>query len=327
MSQKNGSTRRFFEDWSQLELGLLGVILVLVVTGVAITLLLGRMLLNSPTEAGDAITGLPPGATEEATAEAATDETGLPVIELSPTVGSAGSTVTVRGEGWPDGSRVVIYLVPSEPPRYAVNSVIVDPDGTFAIDIIVPSDPRWLSESPVPVLALTDDERISSQAMLSISGPVDLPQEAPTTEPTTEPTVEPTTQPSGAGPTATPRQPTATPTANPTIVPTRVPAPIPAPPVGAGVAQLAVNANLNVRAGPGTNYPILGVLLYGQKAEIIGRNPQGDWWQVRFAGTYNDHGWVSAAYATAVNISNVPIVYAPPPPPPPPAKPTATPPP
>ncbi|RME50454.1 MAG: SH3 domain-containing protein [Caldilineae bacterium] len=47
---------------------------------------------------------------------------------------------------------------------------------------------------------------------------------------------------------------------------------------------------MNVRAGPGTNYPIVGSLESGAQARITGKNPQGDWWEVEM--TNGAPGWV-----------------------------------
>jgi PKD repeat protein len=220
------------------------------------------------------------------------DSGAAPTISLSPDTGAPGTVVSVSGEGWPAQSRVVIYLVPIDPPNYAINSAVADANGQFKVDFFVPSDPRWLNQSPVPVLAELDDGSRSAQAMLNISSPTDE----------TQPSVTP--QPDGGG---------AQPTPTPTIAP-------PAP----GAPGLTVNTTaLNVRRGPGVVYDIVGVMLAGQQGEIIGRNNDATWWQIAFPGAREGLGWVSAAYVTAENIANVPIVAPPPPPatPPPPPPP------
>ncbi len=220
-----------------------------------------------------------------------------PALTLEPTTGAAGATVKVSGSGFPAGSRVVISLAPSQPPAYAVNSALADANGGFAVDLIVPSDPRWLDESPVPIVAAVDGQNVKAQAALTIITPSD-----------------------GA--------PIATAAASSDIVVVAAVPATPPPPPPASVAQLATTANLNVRSGPGVNYDILGVLLLGQQAEIIGRSPDSTWWQIKFAGAKQGFGWVSAQFAQANNIGNVPIVNAPAPPPtpvpPPPSPPDVT---
>jgi hypothetical protein len=89
------------------------------------------------------------------------------------------------------------------------------------------------------------------------------------------------------------------------------PSPTPQPSVATAVA----NVNLNIHNGPGTAYPVLGVLLAGQTAQITGISPDGGWWQIRFSSVTSQQGWVSAAFVTVQNTQNVPVVQGPPPPP------------
>lgn len=81
----------------------------------------------------------------------------------------------------------------------------------------------------------------------------------------------------------------------------------------------ANNSAVNLRSGPGTNYPRQGALQRGQSLPIIGRNADSSWWQV---ATANGTRWIAASVTSASNVSdNIPIGAAPPPPQPP----TATP--
>jgi uncharacterized protein YraI len=264
------------KQWSMLEYTLLGVAAVLLLTAAGLTAVVPGGLIgggDTPSATPTLTAGLPgdiPGPAETQT------------LTLSPATGAPGATIKAQGQGWPAGSRIVISLVPTTPPAYTGNSAIVDNTGSFTVEIIVPSDPRWLEESPVPVLAQLDDGSRSAQAMLTIVSPT-IGGDKPAVTPAPITTV-------------TPVRPAVTPT--------------PPPP---SVAQLTVNANaLNVRTGPNLNYGILGVLLNGQKAEVTGRNTDATWWQIKFPSG-DGRAWVSAAYATAENIGNVPIVAAPPP--------------
>lgn len=101
---------------------------------------------------------------------------------------------------------------------------------------------------------------------------------------------------------------TETPTATPTPEPPT--ATVPAGP------SLTTLTDLNVRAGPGTNYDFVGLLLSGRTADIIGRDEGRQWWQIRFDPAPNGIGWVTAdpAFSKAVNVDNIPAVQAPPPP-------------
>jgi uncharacterized protein YgiM (DUF1202 family) len=206
--------------------------------------------------------------------------TSTPAITLNPTAASTGSTVTVYGDGWPADSTVLIYLVGPELPSYAISSALVDPSGQFNTQFIFPSDPRWMGQGTIQILAQAEDSSLSAQAFLTV---VSLPE---------QPTATSTPSP-------TPASATNTPTA---VVQTPTPTPLPAP------AQLTANTNLNVRSGPGANYPIIAVLQNGQTAEITGRSYDSGWWQIRVAGEY---GWVSAQYVTTQNVANVPLVQAP----------------
>ena len=82
--------------------------------------------------------------------------------------------------------------------------------------------------------------------------------------------------------TAAARQPLST----PSIVPTPLPQPTITPPPATPASTVRQPANL--RAGPGTNYPITGSARAGQVLQIIARNAGGDWLQL------SDQTWISA---------------------------------
>jgi uncharacterized protein YraI len=89
----------------------------------------------------------------------------------------------------------------------------------------------------------------------------------------------------------------------------------PAPPSGAAIAT--ATDFINVRTGPGMNFPVLVVAPPGSTAEITGRSSDNAWWQVRVPTRVSSNGlaWVSASFVVAQNTSNVPVVNAPPAPP------------
>jgi hypothetical protein len=74
---------------------------------------------------------------------------------------------------------------------------------------------------------------------------------------------------------------------------------------------------VNVRSGPGTNYPVLVVAPPGVSGEVSGKNADGAWWQVKISTDYSadGFGWVSADYVTTQNTEAVPVVEGPVPPP------------
>ena len=55
---------------------------------------------------------------------------------------------------------------------------------------------------------------------------------------------------------------------------------------------------LNVRAGPGTGYRVLGQLGRNQSVTIQARNSNATWYQIDFSPGPDDFGWVSARYIT-----------------------------
>ena len=67
---------------------------------------------------------------------------------------------------------------------------------------------------------------------------------------------------------------------------------------------------INVRSGPGTEYPKVGVLLNRQQVPAIGTTPSGSWVQIIYIGTQGGVAWV---YSPLVRIDgSLPIVEPPP---------------
>lgn len=136
---------------------------------------------------------------------------------------------------------------------------------------------------------------------------------APTQEPTATPlpptaTPEPPTatpEPPTATPeppTATPKPPTATPTTKPPTATPEPPTatPQPATPTSASASagpQAVPSRAMNVRGGPGTNFPVIGSAAAGSSYAITGKNEDGSWYQVCcFSG--DQKGWLSASLVT-----------------------------
>ena len=82
-------------------------------------------------------------------------------------------------------------------------------------------------------------------------------------------------------------------------------------------AVLVGAKNVNLRAGPGTAYPLAGQAAANTRYPIVGRNADSSWWQVNVNGKT---AWVAASVVTALGpVSGVPVaknIPAPPPPPP-----------
>ena len=124
----------------------------------------------------------------------------------------------------------------------------------------------------------------------------------------------------GAAETTEPEQTPVEVAAPESILPSPTPSPPPLPteessPPAAGPVTVNVQQNMNVRGGPGTNYPIIGPAPAGASSQVLGRNADNSWVQVEYPPGSGGTGWV---YASLVqingNLEAVPIVNAPPPP-------------
>jgi hypothetical protein len=159
---------------------------------------------------------------------------------------------------------------------------------------------------------------VATQAEVMRAAAATLTAEAPV--PTTPPLPTPTTAATEAATPAPTASATALPTPIPpttTVAPTPVPptATEPAPPIGPSLGPFAVvdvasDDVLNVRAGPGVAYPIVGTIpFYGIGVEVHtgGQEVDGSWWvPVQYGditGWANSHylarqvGWVGEAVA------------------------------
>lgn len=92
-----------------------------------------------------------------------------------------------------------------------------------------------------------------------------------------------------------------------------LPAPPPAPTTPTG--RVIGTQVLNIRSGPGTNYPVIGQASNGDEGEIVGRSENNDWWAISIPSLPGGIGWVSADFVLATNVDNVPVIAAPTPPP------------
>ena len=78
--------------------------------------------------------------------------------------------------------------------------------------------------------------------------------------------------------------------------------------------MILVPERVNVRTGPGLNYPQVGVLIAGQTAPALGRSPGGDWIQIAYAGIPGNTAWVYAAFVVLQSFQpgGLPVVVPPP---------------
>jgi uncharacterized protein YraI len=69
---------------------------------------------------------------------------------------------------------------------------------------------------------------------------------------------------------------------------------------------------VNCRFGPGTAYAVVGALNAGGQAEIVGRNSDFTWWQVRNPSDPSTVCWLAASVINATgNIDALPVADAP----------------
>lgn len=98
-----------------------------------------------------------------------------------------------------------------------------------------------------------------------------------------------------------------------TPTPTLTPTPFTPTPTVPSTPSLTTLTDLNVRAGPGTGYELLGLLPSGASVEVVGRDETRQWWQIRFAPSPNQLGWVVSdpAYSRTSGVENVPVAQLP----------------
>jgi uncharacterized protein YraI len=110
---------------------------------------------------------------------------------------------------------------------------------------------------------------------------------------------------------------TSTPTPLPfftaTLLPTFTPRPsatVAPPTVAATIEPVegTVSAQVNVRSGPGQTQTSLGLLNYGAKVRVIGKDSTGKWWQVIYPENSAATGWVTSAYVQVQNGDKIPVV-------------------
>ncbi len=83
-------------------------------------------------------------------------------------------------------------------------------------------------------------------------------------------------------------------------------------PIGAAVTVKSDQDQINVRSGPGTLYPKVGVLLAGQVIPAKGKSPGGEWILVDYPGVEGGTAWLYAPLVDLVPGSVLEIVEPPP---------------
>jgi heat shock protein HslJ len=85
------------------------------------------------------------------------------------------------------------------------------------------------------------------------------------------------------------------------------------PDVSEEAARVTALEVINVRSGPGVQYPSYGVAPAGIRAEVVGVSADGKWWVVKVPADYaaDEQGWISAEFVDAFNVAGVPVIPIP----------------
>jgi hypothetical protein len=78
------------------------------------------------------------------------------------------------------------------------------------------------------------------------------------------------------------------------------------------VVNLDQTEGINVRSGPGTEYPSVGLLVVGEQAAAKGISAGGLWYQIVYPAVEGGLGWVYAPLVTPSGVVSLPVVEPPP---------------
>ena len=85
-------------------------------------------------------------------------------------------------------------------------------------------------------------------------------------------------------------------------------------PPGQDVPTAITLEPINVRSGPGTQYPSYGTVPKGTQFTVIGVSEDRAWWVVQIPTSLaaSGRGWINASYCQTTGTDNVPVIPAPP---------------
>jgi heat shock protein HslJ/uncharacterized protein YraI len=86
------------------------------------------------------------------------------------------------------------------------------------------------------------------------------------------------------------------------------------PGAGEGVPTAIATEPINIRSGPGAQYPSYGVVSIGTSGVVVGISEDGEWWVVKVSIEYapDGRGWVNDEYVEVTNAEDVPVIPTPP---------------
>jgi len=128
---------------------------------------------------------------------------------------------------------------------------------------------------------------------------------------------EPSATPVAVQPTPLPATPTQTIVSTPTVIPIEtllaVDTPTNVPTATLSIILAApINQPVNCRFGPEISYAIVGALIVGRQAEVIGKSIDATWWYVKNPSDPSNNCWLSADFVVVSgNWEAVPVVSPP----------------
>lgn len=86
----------------------------------------------------------------------------------------------------------------------------------------------------------------------------------------------------------------------------------PTPEVGEPTATVIARKGVNVRTGPGLNFPVIGIAPFRSALEVVGVSADGTWWVVNVPAAPQGNGWVSEEFVEVENGQGVMVIPSPP---------------
>ncbi len=243
-----------------------------------------------------------------------------PAFEIAPEIGVPGTTISVAGQNWAARDVVALRLQDPRNPATQAEFIVAQADdsGSFHVNFTLPVTPPWSTLPALLIVGVspaTGVQAAQPEPFVYISPAIQQPTaEAPAAQTPTTVTATATAYPTPTftpypTPTFTPYEtptssafnsPVATPTPGPTSTPIFMPTLTPTPtgralsftsPLatpntlpGTGEAVLGTAVvmvdGLNLRSGPGTDYPPLALLTRGTVLGVVGQDATGAWLMV-----------------------------------------------
>lgn len=95
--------------------------------------------------------------------------------------------------------------------------------------------------------------------------------------------------------------------ASPTSKPSKTPLP-PLPTSTVAPAAGTTSTRVNVRGEPSTAGEVVGIIPANTEVEIVGKDPGGNWWQIKYPQAAQGVGWVTAEFIVTTGEPAVPVV-------------------